>query len=51
MHDETRPERPSLITVNTWLNELAAEEYNKGILKLVNRYDKCLNKLGDHVEK
>ncbi|KAJ4439540.1 hypothetical protein ANN_07664 [Periplaneta americana] len=30
-------------TVNTWLNELAAEEYNTGILKLVNRYDKCLN--------
>ncbi|KAJ4429612.1 hypothetical protein ANN_21798 [Periplaneta americana] len=30
-------------TVNTWLNELAVEEYNTGILKLVNRYDKCLN--------
>ncbi|KAJ4435619.1 hypothetical protein ANN_18235 [Periplaneta americana] len=30
-------------TVNTWLNELAAEEYNTGILKLVNRYNKCLN--------
>ncbi|KAJ4427022.1 hypothetical protein ANN_26821, partial [Periplaneta americana] len=30
-------------TVNTWLNELAAEEYNTGILKLVNRYDECLN--------
>ncbi|KAJ4433931.1 hypothetical protein ANN_16250 [Periplaneta americana] len=30
-------------TVNTWLNELAAEEYHTGILKLVNRYDKCLN--------
>ncbi|KAJ4448968.1 hypothetical protein ANN_00360 [Periplaneta americana] len=30
-------------TLNTWLNELAAEEYNTGILKLVNRYDKCLN--------
>ncbi|KAJ4435485.1 hypothetical protein ANN_18101 [Periplaneta americana] len=29
--------------VNTWLNELAAKEYNTGILKLVNRYDKCLN--------
>ncbi|KAJ4425650.1 hypothetical protein ANN_27846 [Periplaneta americana] len=27
-------------TVNTWLNELAAEKYNTGILKLVNRYDK-----------
>ncbi|KAJ4426467.1 hypothetical protein ANN_27281 [Periplaneta americana] len=31
-------------TVNTWLNELAAEEHNTGILKLVNRYDKCLNR-------
>ncbi|KAJ4425723.1 hypothetical protein ANN_27919 [Periplaneta americana] len=30
-------------TVKTWLNELAAEEYNTRILKLVNRYDKCLN--------
>ncbi|KAJ4433849.1 hypothetical protein ANN_16161 [Periplaneta americana] len=38
-------------TVNTWLNELAAEEYNMGILKLVNRYDKCLNVGGDYVEK
>ncbi|KAJ4431203.1 hypothetical protein ANN_19800 [Periplaneta americana] len=37
-------------TVNTWLNELAAE-YNTGILKLVNRYDKCLNVGGDYVEK
>ncbi|KAJ4448812.1 hypothetical protein ANN_00203 [Periplaneta americana] len=38
-------------TVNTWLNELVAEEYNTGILKLVNRYDKCLNVGGDYVEK
>ncbi|KAJ4442047.1 hypothetical protein ANN_11913 [Periplaneta americana] len=38
-------------TVNTWLNELAAEEYKTGILKLVNRYDKCLNVGGDYVEK
>ncbi|GBN02635.1 hypothetical protein AVEN_37259-1 [Araneus ventricosus] len=36
---------------NTWLNELAAEEYNMGNLKLVNRYDKCLNVGGDYVEK
>ncbi|KAJ4426715.1 hypothetical protein ANN_26513 [Periplaneta americana] len=40
-----------LKTVNTWLNELAAEEYNTGILKLVNRHDKCLNVGGDYVEK
>ncbi|GBL72111.1 hypothetical protein AVEN_115119-1 [Araneus ventricosus] len=38
--------------VTTWLNELAAEEYNMGILKLVDRYDKCLNVGGvDYVEK
>ncbi|GBN74289.1 hypothetical protein AVEN_35324-1 [Araneus ventricosus] len=29
--------------VATWLNELAAEEYDMGILKLVDRYDKCVN--------
>ncbi|GBO41076.1 hypothetical protein AVEN_211479-1, partial [Araneus ventricosus] len=29
--------------VTTWLNELAAEEYDTGILKLVDRYDKCLS--------
>ncbi|GBL79026.1 hypothetical protein AVEN_48980-1 [Araneus ventricosus] len=33
------------------LNELAAEEYDMGILKLVDRYDKCLNIEGDYVEK
>ncbi|GBM13491.1 hypothetical protein AVEN_40427-1 [Araneus ventricosus] len=38
-------------TVTTWLNELAAEEYDMRILKLVNRYDKCLNVGGDYVEK
>ncbi|KAJ4425552.1 hypothetical protein ANN_27747, partial [Periplaneta americana] len=37
-------------TVNTWLNDLAAEECKTGILKLVNRYDKCLNVGGDYVE-
>jgi transposase len=37
--------------VNTWLNTLAAEEYNRGILKLLDRYDKCLIGGGDYVEK
>ncbi|GBN89216.1 hypothetical protein AVEN_156776-2-1, partial [Araneus ventricosus] len=37
--------------VTTWLNELAAEEYDMGILKLVDRYDICLNVGGDYVEK
>ncbi|GBM57853.1 hypothetical protein AVEN_258508-1 [Araneus ventricosus] len=40
-----------LNAVTTWLNELVAVEYNMGILKLVNRYDKCLNVGGDYVEK
>ncbi|GBM76750.1 hypothetical protein AVEN_86324-1 [Araneus ventricosus] len=37
--------------VTTWLKELAAEEYDMGILKLMDRYDKCLNVGGDYVEK
>ncbi|GBO24914.1 hypothetical protein AVEN_173326-1, partial [Araneus ventricosus] len=37
--------------VTTWRNELAVEEYDMGILKLMNRYDKCLNVGGDYVEK
>ncbi|GBN74827.1 Histone-lysine N-methyltransferase SETMAR [Araneus ventricosus] len=35
----------------TWLNEPAAETYYMGILKLVDRYDKCLYVGGDYVEK
>ncbi|GBN21279.1 hypothetical protein AVEN_29569-1 [Araneus ventricosus] len=37
--------------MSTWFNELVAEEYDKGNLKLVKRYDKCLNVEGDYVEK
>ncbi|GBM12380.1 hypothetical protein AVEN_211565-1 [Araneus ventricosus] len=37
--------------VTAWLNELPAEEYDTGILKLVDRYDKCLNVGDDYVEK
>ncbi|GBN67091.1 hypothetical protein AVEN_27677-1, partial [Araneus ventricosus] len=37
--------------VITWLNELAADGYDMGILKIVDRYDKCLNVGGDYVEK
>ncbi|GBO29086.1 hypothetical protein AVEN_35087-1, partial [Araneus ventricosus] len=36
--------------VNTWLNELVKEDYDMGILKLVDRYDRCLNGGGDYVE-
>ncbi|GBM05151.1 hypothetical protein AVEN_197713-1 [Araneus ventricosus] len=39
------------ISLTTWLNELAAEQCDMGILKLVDRYDKCLNVGGDYVEK
>lgn len=38
-------------TVKQWLNGLTAKDYEKGILKLVNRYDKCLNVNNDYVEK
>lgn len=38
-------------TVNDWFKNLAAEEYNMGIEKLVSRMDKCLNLGGDYVEK
>lgn len=32
-----------MTAVNNWINtELAAAEYNIDILKLLNRYDKCL---------
>ncbi|GBM26652.1 Histone-lysine N-methyltransferase SETMAR [Araneus ventricosus] len=37
--------------ITTWLNELAADEYNIGILKIADRYDKCLNVGGDYAEK
>ncbi|GBN00240.1 hypothetical protein AVEN_201635-1 [Araneus ventricosus] len=38
-------------TLATRLNEQATEEYNMVILKLVDRYDNCLNIRGDYVEK
>ncbi len=37
--------------VLNWFNDLAAEFYNDGILKLIKRWDKCLNRGGDYVEK
>jgi hypothetical protein len=38
-------------TVTAWLNGLAAEFYDEGIVKLLSRLDKCLNLYGDYVEK
>jgi hypothetical protein len=38
-------------TVTDWLNGLVADCYDEGIVKLVQRLDKCLNHNGDHVEK
>jgi hypothetical protein len=38
-------------TVTDWLNGLAADFYDKGIVKLVQHLDKCLNRNGGHVEK
>ena len=36
--------------VQQWLKSQAAEFFEAGILKLVPRYDKCLNLHGDYVE-
>jgi histone-lysine N-methyltransferase SETMAR len=33
-----------------WLNGLAANVCDKGIVKLAQRLDKCLNRNGDYVE-
>jgi len=38
-------------TVEDWLSSQAADFYDEGIQKLVERYDKCLNKQGNYVEK
>ncbi|GFX47055.1 mariner Mos1 transposase [Trichonephila clavipes] len=37
--------------VQDWLFSPAADVYDLGIQKLVERYDKCLNKYGKYVEK
>jgi hypothetical protein len=34
-----------------WLNSQTAFWYEEGIIKLVSRYDKCLNVQDDYVEK
>ncbi|GFV45555.1 mariner Mos1 transposase [Trichonephila clavipes] len=39
------------VCVTVWLRSQAAEFYDKGISKLVHRYNKCLNLFGDYVEK
>jgi hypothetical protein len=38
-------------TVTDWLHGLAADFYNEGIVKLVQRLDKCLTSNGDYIEK
>jgi hypothetical protein len=38
-------------TIIDWWNCLAADFYDEGIVKLVQRLDKCLNRNGDYVEK
>jgi histone-lysine N-methyltransferase SETMAR len=37
--------------VRLWFRSQPAEFYNSGIYKLVLRWDKCLNRGGDYVEK
>jgi hypothetical protein len=36
---------------NNWLHNLAAPLFDKGLQKLVSRYDKCLNVDGTYEEK
>jgi hypothetical protein len=38
-------------TVTDWLNGLAADFYDKGIVKLLQRLDKCMNHNGDYKEE
>ena len=37
--------------VQDWLSSQAADVYDLGIQKLSERYDKCLNRYGNYVEK
>jgi hypothetical protein len=37
--------------VKEWLNGLAAEVYEEGIVRLLSRLDKCLSLYGDYVGK
>jgi hypothetical protein len=37
--------------VKEGLNGLAVEDYDKGIVKLLSRLDKCLDLYGDYIEK
>jgi hypothetical protein len=37
--------------VKTWLSKQAADFFDKGIHKLIARYNKCLNSGGDYIEK
>jgi histone-lysine N-methyltransferase SETMAR len=37
--------------IKEWLNGLAAEVYDKGIVKLLSRLDKSLNLYGYYIEK
>jgi hypothetical protein len=38
-------------TVTDWLNGLASDFYDEGIVKLVQHLDKCLNRNRDYVGK
>jgi hypothetical protein len=38
-------------TVTDWLNDLAADFCDKGIVKLLQCLDRCLTCSGDYVEK
>jgi hypothetical protein len=38
-------------TIPDWLNGLAADFYDDGIIHFVQRLEKCLNHNGDYLEK
>ena len=37
--------------VRKWLADVGRDYFHRGIAKIESRYNKCLNRLGDHVEK
>ncbi|KAJ9574565.1 hypothetical protein L9F63_008261 [Diploptera punctata] len=45
------PETKQASAVRRWLHSNQTDFYEQGILKLVTRWEKCVEKVGDYVEK
>ncbi|KAJ9574254.1 hypothetical protein L9F63_026100 [Diploptera punctata] len=45
------PETKQASAVRSWLHSNQTDFYEQGILKLVTRWEKCVEKVGDYVEK